>query len=370
MNSTSPDPIFNSFSAATKDDLLKAAQLELGDANPFQKLTFEKENLTFLPYYDQHDHDVNKFNQLRPSSNEFLGSRAWHNMPIVNVNLESKANQIALSDLNSGADGIIFNLLNPTIDVPALLDNIEWPHCAISFTGASSEQFLNELHRHVTARKFDVKTLIGCVFRNKPIGKEWESLSLFEHWTNFHPLGIDIIEKKSAAEQIASALAKTVRQIDFLTDKGLSVSQAIQAHAFQVPIEEDFFLTIAKLKVLRILWDSVTKQYNTQLNIPLFIHAQAEPWIKKEFQPNGNMLKSTTAAMSAIFGGCDGLTIVPESSEDSMMERIARNVSSVLREESHLSKVADPTAGSYYLDSLIEQLADQSWLVFQKQMTE
>jgi methylmalonyl-CoA mutase len=82
------------------------------------------------------------------------------------------------------------------------------------------------------------------------------------------------------------------------------------------------------------------------------------------------MLKSATAAMSAIFGGCDGLTIFPESDEDSMMARIARNVSSVLREESHLSKVADPTAGSYYLDSLIEQLADQSWRVFQKQMTE
>ena len=100
MNSTSPDPIFNSFSAATKDDWLKAAQLELGDTNPFQKLTFEKENLTFLPYYDQHDHDVNKFNQLRPSSNEFLGSRAWHNMPLVNVNLESKAMSVG-----SGQDG-------------------------------------------------------------------------------------------------------------------------------------------------------------------------------------------------------------------------------------------------------------------------
>ena len=76
------------------------------------------------------------------------------------------------------------------------------------------------------------------------------------------------------------------------------------------------------------------------------------------------MLKSTSAALAAILGGCDALTVQPEN-ENPMMARIARNVSSILREESHLSKVADPTAGSYYLESLTNQLAINAWKKFQ-----
>ncbi|QLH34494.1 MAG: hypothetical protein HWD62_05740 [Cyclobacteriaceae bacterium] len=63
------------------------------------------------------------------------------------------------------------------------------------------------------------------------------------------------------------------------------------------------------------------------------------------------------------YGGCNYLTVQPES-ENEPGNRAARLVSAVLREESHLSKVADPTAGSYYLASLVEQLVDKSWQQF------
>jgi methylmalonyl-CoA mutase len=77
------------------------------------------------------------------------------------------------------------------------------------------------------------------------------------------------------------------------------------------------------------------------------------------------MIKATTAAMAAIAGGCDSLTITPEDESHETMSRIAINVSTILREESHISKVADPTAGSYYIDSLTHQLSEKAWEKFQ-----
>jgi hypothetical protein len=68
-------------------------------------------------------------------------------------------------------------------------------------------------------------------------------------------------------------------------------------------------------------------------------------------------------SLAAIAGGCNYLTVQAESDEEPG-NRASRLVSAVLREESHLSRVADPTAGSYYLESLINQLAEKAWQKF------
>ena len=369
MDSTPSDHIFNSFPSSTKEDWLTAAILELAGADPIQKLSSEKGNLKNLPYYDRQDAAALRNFQLKPSSGGFLGARGWYNMPLLVVTNESESNQKVLSELNSGADGIILTINNPTTDVFTLLDKIEWPYCAISFIGNISGSFINRINTYVAEKAYDETTLVGCVFGYNPIALQIGSLKLFENWVNFHPLGVTIDKIETPAEEIATAFALAVKQIDFFTNKGLSLKQAIAAHAFKINLTEDFFLNIAKLKAVRILWNNVVRSFDDQNYAPLFIHAFSTVWLKKEYQPNGNMLAGTTAAMSAILGGCDALTIMPEENNNVMMERVARNISSVLREESHLSKVADPTAGSYYLESLINQLCDQAWQLFQKQMT-
>jgi methylmalonyl-CoA mutase len=77
------------------------------------------------------------------------------------------------------------------------------------------------------------------------------------------------------------------------------------------------------------------------------------------------MLRSTTSSIAAICGGCDSLTVFPEDESNSMMQRMARNTSVILREESHLSKVADPLAGAYAIEVMIDTLAKESWQKFQ-----
>jgi methylmalonyl-CoA mutase len=103
-------------------------------------------------------------------------------------------------------------------------------------------------------------------------------------------------------------------------------------------ISDDFFPEIARLKAMRLKDPDV------------FIHAYIKPFTKEAYEPHGNMISSTARALAAVLGGCDALTIEGNGELES---RIAKNISLILREESHINKTADATAGAYLIDSLV-----------------
>src|SRR5450756_2231566 len=82
----------------------------------------------------------------------------------------------------------------------------------------------------------------------------------------------------------------------------------------------------------------------------LRIHARTAGENKTLYDPYVNMLRVTTEAVSAVLGGCDSLTITPCGFD----AHLAENVHHILREESHLDKVIDPGAGSYYVEALTD----------------
>ncbi len=170
---------------------------------------------------------------------------------------------------------------------------------------------------------------------------------------------------QNVIDELANALAKAVALVDSDSKKNITNQAILDQISFLVSIGNDFFLEMAKLKSLRNLWHQIKGAYNITNNKSLHIHARSSVWVKDTFQPHGNMIQATTSAMAAIAGGCDSLTIAPEDENNETMKRIAVNVSSILREESHFSKVADPTAGSYYIDSLTNQLSEKAWRKFQ-----
>jgi methylmalonyl-CoA mutase len=95
---------------------------------------------------------------------------------------------------------------------------------------------------------------------------------------------------------------------------------------------------------------------------PVHLHARTGGTNKTLFDPYVNLLRVTTEALSAIFGGCDSLTIVPCRFD----AHLAENVHHILREESHLDAVMDPAAGSYYVEALTESVAREAWTLFQE----
>ncbi len=360
-------PDFN-FSTPSYSDWLEAARLELNGADPIEKLSVLKGSLKIKPYYQESSkHDVSNF-ALKPAVNPHYGARSWMNTPRISVTDEKSAHELALHYLNSGADGILFEPLKANIQFDVLLNYIKPEFCTISFLIHSNfSQSAFDFRDWVEKEKIS-STITGSLFWEIPPTTDLKKI-LSHQSKSYSHLGILVHNEKNAEDEIAQALEKAVHVLDLITNQSISVNEAINDFSFSVSIGTDFFLEIAKIKSLRYLWYQIQGAYGVTTIKPLHIHVTSTAWLNEEFQPHGNLIKSTTSALAAIMGGCDSLTIEPEDHSTEMMSRIARNVSSILRDESHLSRVADPTAGSYYLDSLTAELSEKAWQKFQSKMT-
>ncbi|GHM98572.1 hypothetical protein WSM22_00620 [Cytophagales bacterium WSM2-2] len=337
----------------------KVAQQELS-GSPWEKLTKENSGLTIKPYYDSGDSaKKNKFQTTSPEGN-------WVNAPKVIVTNEMKANTEALSHLNSGADGIFFELQLQSTDFQALLKDIQLQYCSVFFSG--SEENLNAFADYVHSKN-EVSKVSGAFFcRNFNYEKiETSHLIAFDR---FHPFGVCLSENVKIVDEIVDSLLVAVDIIKTLTKNKLSKEQAFQSMAFSFPVGSDFFVTIAGIRALKNLWIALQEAHGIKSPSLPFIHADSKKWIIEAYQPHGNMLKQTTASMAAVIGGCDAISVEPEDDQNSNMSRIARNVSLMLNEESHLSKVSDPLAGSFFIDSLTDTMTRESWKKIQERNPE
>lgn len=359
--------LFAEFKAPSRADWEKTAQAEVGETKTIEALRWETpDGIIFNPIYSAEDtNDLSYLNSFR-FHGVGLGSNArhWSNLPEVIVDDENAANALALEHLQSEADGIVFRLNNDNVDFKNLLKGIEWEYCNVSFI-SPSENTLTSLVDFVNASGLDKSKISGSWFMNSNIERD----SLTDLQTGFKTLGISINESSPVAE-IVEALKRGTQLIDRYLNDNHHISSIINHIAFNIPVGPLLLQEISKLKALRILWYQVARAYGADSFSPddLMLHGRSEVWTNETFQPHGNMLKGTIAALAGITGGCNALTILPEDSSNKMMNRIARNVSVLLKEESHLGKVLDPVAGAYAIDEMVDKLCKESWDQFRKQI--
>ncbi|MBL0740066.1 methylmalonyl-CoA mutase family protein [Chryseolinea lacunae] len=373
----SESPLHNllqqSFSKTNKADWLKAAAAEIEGKNPEEALAWNSAGLSFLPYYDRHDTAALTYLQqfeIQPSQHPHSNARYWENVPRVTVTDEKKANSTILHHLNHGADGILLDVQNrPTVDFAGLLENIDWPYCSVSFLATHNTPIDNGITAFLDKKNFAANTLTGTVWWTHLPEKNIPKLDVLSHLNHFHRWGI-IEPSSTAVDEVAGALTKAARLMDALTEEGIEKEIAWKNIALSLPVGTDFYASIAKLKALRLLWSSLAQAFHIvpSADTALHLHVRSEVWINEKFQPHGNLLKSTTAAMAAVMGGCDALTVDAEVEEHTMMMRMARNVSTILREESHLDKVADPLAGAYAVNQLTHTIAQAAWQSLQQNL--
>ncbi|MBT2396185.1 methylmalonyl-CoA mutase family protein [Streptomyces sp. ISL-100] len=176
----------------------------------------------------------------------------------------------------------------------------------------------------------------------------------------------------SAAQELGCSLATAVAYLRHLTAARLPVEAACRQLEFRYAATADQFLTIAKLRAARRLWARVADvcgagsgDAGAQRQ-----HAVTSPVMMTRRDPYVNMLRTTIATMGAGVGGADAVTVLPFDHElglpDAFARRIARNTSSILLEESHLGRVADPAGGSWYVERLTGELAASAWAFFQE----
>jgi methylmalonyl-CoA mutase len=131
-----------------------------------------------------------------------------------------------------------------------------------------------------------------------------------------------------------------------------------------------YFPEMAKIRALRLLWKLLLKEFDINSDIHLPIFAESSKANKPLSDTHNNMVRVVSEGMSAVIGGADYVMIHPyneyyEEPSD-FSKRIARNVQHILREESHLGRVADPAAGSYYIENMTDEIAGQSWDLFKE----
>ncbi|MEZ0366465.1 methylmalonyl-CoA mutase small subunit [Mycobacterium sp. pUA109] len=184
----------------------------------------------------------------------------------------------------------------------------------------------------------------------------------------FHNLGAD------AAWELAGCLTAAVAYLRVLGESGLSVAESLRQISVRLAADDDQFTTIAKMRAARQLWARVAEVVGAPECGAVTVHAQTSMPMMTQRDPWVNMLRTTLAAFGAGVGGADTILVWPfdtaipggfPDTASSFSRRIARNTQLLLLEESHLGQVLDPAGGSWFVEDLTQQLAQQAWEYFQ-----
>ena len=176
----------------------------------------------------------------------------------------------------------------------------------------------------------------------------------------------------SAIQELGFGLAIAAEYLTRLTDKGHTVADIAAHMQWNMGVGSDYFMEIAKVRAARVLFSSLLAAFDSRAaeSGSIFIHSITTDWNKTVYDANMNMLRLTTEAMAAILGGCNSLLLKPYDSwfrePGEFSERISRNMQIILQEESFFNRVTDPAAGSYYIETLTDALAEHAWQLFLK----
>jgi methylmalonyl-CoA mutase len=184
----------------------------------------------------------------------------------------------------------------------------------------------------------------------------------------FHNLGAN------ATWELAGSVAAAVAYLRVLTESGLPVAKALSQISFRLAADDDQFLTIAKIRALRRLWARVADVVGEPDQGAAVVHAETSLPMMTQRDPWVNMLRTTLAAFGAGVGGADTVLVFPfdvaieggfPGMAASFARRMARNIQLLLLEESHVGRILDPAGGSWFVEDLTDQLANQAWQTFQ-----
>jgi methylmalonyl-CoA mutase len=154
--------------------------------------------------------------------------------------------------------------------------------------------------------------------------------------------------------------------------KGLDVDGFAGRLSFFFAIGMNFYLEVAKLRAARLLWWRVMKEFNPKnpKSLMLRTHCQTSGWSLTEQDPYNNVVRTTIEAMAGVFGGTQSLHT--NSFDEAIAlptefsSRIARNTQLIIQEETHITNVIDPWAGSYMMEKLTQDMADKAWDIIQE----
>ncbi len=396
------DRLFGEFPPVTTEQWEEAINLDLKGADYEKKLVWNTgEGFKLKPYYRAED--LKQINNLQQAPGQFPFVRGnktennnWDIRQDVAVTTVAEANASALEALERGATAIGFvtaDKVKTADDLAKLLKDIHFE--CINFnlvSGSRGPDLFSAVIDEARKRGADLDAMSGSVDFD-PLTILTTSGNFAQNETADFVIAKSLIEKASVlpgyrvlaanayllreagagiVQEVAFSLAIANEYLNRLTDQGLSVDAIAPRIQFNTAIGGNYFLELAKIRAMRVLWAKVVNEYKPAKaeSAKTFIHSVTTEWNKTAFDPNANMLRTTTEAMSAVLGGTDSLTVLPFDSifkkSSSFSNRIARNTQIILKEESYMDRIVDPAAGSYYIETLTSSIVAEAWKLFLK----
>ncbi len=342
----SDEKLFASFAPLSRKEWeAKALQDLKGKAISDLHTTWQ--DLTIEPYYAIEDLDSTLQTPV------VAQPARWLNYVKITVDNAREANEAAHYELMHGATGLLFEIPQ-AVGLDTLLEGIDASHCALAFKGAiSADDYLDYV-----SGQTDPAQLQG--FIDQP------EMQAFPQGSHFYPA---MIGSTAATDwqELLDILQQLHRQLPAGDDQAAA---RVAGTAYKLRMPANYFMGIAKVRALRLLLVHFFSAYGWAKETSDFhILAVSPRWQHPDLGPHENMLKATTAAMAAVIGGCNALLIEP-GSDDQQERMVARNIALILEYEAHLDKVADPAAGSYFIENLTGQLVNKVWEAFLQQQHE
>jgi methylmalonyl-CoA mutase len=358
--------LFDDFDPVSSKQWKQKIQFELDGADYNQTLIWNSpEDIQVKPFY--HEDEFKGVAAVHTCASQF---KICQNIFVHDL---AKSNLRAIDSIHRGAESIRFSIKNETVDVAKLLENIPLEKVTIYFNLAFlSIDFVKKIE--AIAKKNNAKIFCNL----DPIGQlakdgnwfttkeksNFETLNLLSAGTtNISLIGINGGLYQNAGANMVQQIAYSLAHANEYFNRIKSIDQTI---VFEISVGSNYFFEIAKLRALRLLFNLIAKEYNHDLDCHLLVSPTKRN--KTIYDYNVNMLRTTTECMSGILGGADAVANLPYDAlyhkDNEFGDRMARNQLLILKHESYLDKVNNPADGSYYIETLTNQLAEKALTLF------
>ena len=312
-----------------------------------------------------------------------------------------KANEQILTDLENGANMLCipfagcasargFGVTADKDQLIRILEDVQLHHTAVRLEGGVTGRVAAAAFADAMEHKGQKPADLNVSFGLDPIGTFASTGIMAPDWAGRADAMIQTIKELKAkgykgpfinvdgrpyhdagateAQELGAVVATIVAYWRALEEAGFEAAEALGMIDVTLPVEANQFGSLAKLRAMRQLWANLLNAAGLDF-IPLTIHAETSWAMMTRLDPWVNILRVTTAAFAAGVGGADSICILPHTLAiglpDDLARRIARNLQTMLIEESNLYRVTDPAAGSGYVESLTEEIGSMAWALFQ-----
>lgn len=332
MSKSISQEILNAFPSVSKQDWeAKAAKDLRGKA--LDELNWEiSEEIKQSPYYTAEDLTTIDTSELKHHQAD------WQIGELYEVSDAKASNKRLLADLMHGLNAPVlkFSKTLSAEELATLFKDVGLEYIYTHFSAMSDEQLAN-VQAFLDKRDGDANVYFES---NKPLVAKKSLVVDAQKLYN---------GTAHTGDELKAALAEAKALLNNANDAANLASQM----QFKFFVDNAYLLNVAKIRAFKLLY----MQLLEELTLP-----KALPFIKVEFAPSAygedeqdNLIRATSMAMSAVLGGANHLIVRPTSETD-RAKRLARNIQLILKHESGLHKVADPAAGSYYIENLTAQL--------------